>query len=326
VCTDGPSARDRNADRRALRCRTLTEYADPDLETIAPLPPVEVPPHPDPIGEPPGRSRNQWTVLIVGVVVAALATGFGVTTVLLNLTDSGTSSVSVGPRTTVPSGGGATPGSPAPGSTTPGSTTPADPNEGVLAGLIVNQGDVPATYTVHHPADGINLAAPTLDLCNGTFASDALRTARRQVYVGPTASPSSTSFSTEAVLYGAPADGAQAMGELQSVVERCPPTAVTSPVGEATVITKFSAPPDPSWPRLPTVQRQAYAFVTTDPQSGQSVPGIAVYLRRGRALMGIYFAKPGGAQIPIDGHTTIEQIVALFEARMARLPQTVVNG
>jgi hypothetical protein len=297
----------------------LTDYADPDLETIAPLPPLEVPPQPEPVDTAPRHDRTRWTVIIVSVVVAALITGFGITTAILNLTDSGKQSASIGPGATLP-GGGATPGS-----STPGSTAPADPDEGALAGLIVNQRDVPAAYTVHHPSDGINLAAPTLDLCNGKYPSEARRTARRQVYVGPN-NDTSTSFSTEAVLYRAPSDAAQAMSEIRSVVAQCPPTPVPSPVGEPTQITKFSAPPDASWPKNPTVERQAYSFVTTDPQTGESAPGNAVYLRRGRALMGLYFAKPDGAQVPIDGKTAIRDIVALFETRMARLPQSVVNG
>jgi hypothetical protein len=310
----------------------LTEYADPDLETIAPLPRVDPAPEPEPVQRPPGRDRRQWTVLIVCVVVVALLTGFGLTTALLNLTDSGKKSVATGPGTTLPSGGGAAgtlpPGS-VPGSTTPGSTPgrtlPPDPDRGALAGLVVNQRDVPATYTVLLPSDGLSLDVPTLDLCNGTFPSDALRTARRQVYAGPTTS-ASTPFSTEAVLYRTPADGTQAMHELQSVVRQCPPTAVVSPVGERTATTHFLPPPDTAWPKTPTVDRQAYSFVTTDLQTSQSVPSIAVYLRRGRALLGLYFAQPNGAQIPIQGHTQIPQIVAQFETRMAQLPESVVNG
>jgi hypothetical protein len=298
----------------------LTDYADPDLETIAALPPIDDAPHEESADEPPGRDRNQWTVLIVCLVAVALVTGFGVTAAILNLTDSGSQPVAISPGTTVPRGGAN------PGSTTPGSTVPADPDEGVLSGLIVNQGDVSAQYTVHHPADGINMAAPTLDLCNGIYPSEARRTARRQVYVGPTNDPTTFSFSTEAVLYRAPADGAQAMQELQSVAAKCPPTVVTSPVGEDPAITKFSAPPDTTWAKTPTVERQAYSFVTTDPQTGKSAPGIAVYLRRGRALMGLYFSNPTGTQIPIAGHKTTQQIVAFFEARMGQLPQTVVNG
>jgi hypothetical protein len=272
----------------------LTEYADPDLETIAPLPPLEISRLPEPVEEPPRRDRSRWTVVVVSMVVAALLAGFGITTVILNVTDSGKHSASV---------------------------SPGD----VLGGLIVNQRDVPAKYTVHLPADGINVVAPTLDLCNGIFPSEAKRTARRQVYVGPSTAPT-TSFSTEAVLYHAPADAAQAMDELRSVAAQCPPTPVVSPVGEPTAITKFREAPDKSWPKNSGVQRQAYSFVTTDPQTRESVPGIAVYLRRGRALMGVYFAKPNGAQVPIDGKTAIPDIVALFETRMAGLPESVVNG
>ena len=93
--------------------------------------------------------------------------------------------MAISPGTTVPSGGTT------PGATTP-TTVPADPAESALAGLIVNQGDLSAAYTVYHPANGINMAAPTLDLCNGTFPTEAQRTARRQVYVGPTNDPTST--------------------------------------------------------------------------------------------------------------------------------------
>jgi hypothetical protein len=289
----------------------LTDYADPDLETIAPLPLVDPPPvEPTPESD---EERRRWVVVMVGLVVVALVTGFGVVTAILNATDSGSNPVSVAPA---PSGG-----------STPPTTALLDPSEGVLDGLIVNQDDVPAAYTVHHPQDGINLAAPTLDLCNGKFPSESLRTARRQVYVGPTGDTSgSFVFSTEAVLYHASANGAQALAELRSVSAQCPPTPVVSPVGEPTATTKFSPPPDTSWPANPAVQRQAYAFVTTDPQAKVSLPSIAVYLRRGRVLMGLYFAQPNGAQVPIDGHATMQQIVAVFAARMAHLPPSVVNG
>jgi hypothetical protein len=290
----------------------LTEYADPDLETIAPLPPRDDPPPDAPEPDRDDAERRRWIVVVAGLVVVALVTGFGVVTAILNATDSASHQVSVAPPNT--------------GSTPP--TTPLlDPDEGVLDGLIVNQNDVPPAFTVHHPADGINLVAPTLDLCNGTFPSEARRTARRQVYVGATADTTGTfTFSTEAVLYHTPADGTEALAELRSVSAKCPPTPVVSPVGEPTVITKFSAPPDTTWPANPSVQRQAYSFVTTEQQTGKSLPSIAVYLRRGRVLMGLYFPQPNGAQTPIDGHTTIQEIVAVFAGRMAQLPSNVVNG
>jgi hypothetical protein len=163
----------------------------------------------------------------------------------------------------------------------------------------------------------------TLDLCNGTFASEALRTARLQV--AATDANGNEVLSTEAVLYSSPATAAQAMSELKSVAAKCPSTPVTSPVGEPAVTTTFNAAPDASWPPVATVQRQAYDFVTTD-QTGQSQHNIAVYLQRGRVLMGVYFAETVGAQATVDGQTTTAGIVHIFETRMAQLPASTVNG
>jgi hypothetical protein len=91
------------------------------------------------------------------------------------------------------------------------------------------------------------------------------------------------------------------------------------------VTTRFSAPPDRTWGATKSVERQAYAFTTTD-TLGDANPGVAVYLRRGRVLMGLYFAHPGGEQIAIDGKTSIPNIVGEFEHRIAALPASVVEG
>ena len=164
---------------------------------------------------------------------------------------------------------------------------------------------------------------PTLDLCNGTFASESQRTARLQVaaYDGV----GQELLSTEAVLYKSAADSEQAFAELKSVAAHCPSTPVVSPVGEATVATHFNAPPDSSWAQVPTVTRQAYDFVTDDGQ-GDTEHNIAVYLRRGRVLMGVYFAHPDAPQISVTGQNTIDQIAAVFANRIAALPASVVNG
>jgi hypothetical protein len=130
-------------------------------------------------------------------------------------------------------------------------------------------------------------------------------------------------FSTEAVTYKRAAGGAQAFSELRKVRAACPHRPVVSPVGGETAETAFKAPPDGIWARTRSVQRLAYAFDTT--AAGTTSPSIAVYLRRGRVLMGLYFPQPNGAQPSVDGKTSIESIVALFEARMAHLPATVVG-
>jgi hypothetical protein len=76
--------------------------------------------------------------------------------------------------------------------------------------------------------------------------------------------------------------------------------------------------PDTNWSTTPSVARLAFSFTTTD-DSGLSVHSIAVYLRRDRFLLGLYFAQPDVAQPAIDGQTTVAGIVAHFERRLARL-------
>jgi hypothetical protein len=188
----------------------------------------------------------------------------------------------------------------------------------------VKQTDVPTTATVHHLPHGADLTIGTLDLCNGTFPSEAKRTARRQVAL--TDAQDVVHFSTEAVLYRAPAVGTEAFAELRSVVEHCPNAPVVSPIGEPTVATTFRAPPDGAWPRKANVERLAYDFGSVGTPPSEPTRSIAVYLRRGRVLMGLYFPTPGAAQIPVEGRTTIAGIVGVFQDRMAKLPARVVNG
>jgi hypothetical protein len=163
----------------------------------------------------------------------------------------------------------------------------------------------------------------TLDLCNGRFASEKLRRARLQVAaVGQQGAPA---LSTEAVLYENPAAAAQAMTELQHVAASCPSSPVVSPVGEPTVTTKFNAAPDGAWAAVPGVDRLAFDFVTTD-ASGTSQHFVSVYLRRGRALLGLYFPAPDAPLPAIAGQTTIEAATQVFANRLAQLPASVTGG
>jgi hypothetical protein len=201
---------------------------------------------------------------------------------------------------------------------------PSDPAASVLSGLVLHQADVGATETVSPIIGGTQVAGgATLDLCNGTFPSESLRTGRLQVAAAD--DQGTLVLSTEAVLYSTPSGGAQALSELRSTAAGCPASPVASPVGEPTVITHFNSAPDSSWPQVATVERVSFDFVTTD-ASGQSRHFTTAYLRRGRALMGIYFSQPDGPQAPVDGQTTIAGIVNVFATRMANLAGSAVNG
>ena len=90
--------------------------------------------------------------------------------------------------------------------------------------------------------------------------------------------------------------------------------------------TLFNDPPDTNWARPPgSVERQAYSFESID-LTGNRFESIAVYLRRGRVLLGIYFTNPNQPRSAVAGETTIPGIVSVMEKRLAALPQHVVGG
>jgi hypothetical protein len=301
------------------------------------------PPAPVPSAEGPART---WlptgralvvTALVVGLVVGFLA-AVGIVTAVDH--DHQPNSNAFGftpqPTTPVPGNGGLLPVTPAqPTPTTPAQpipTTPGNPGAGTTPGpvnsalnsIVIRQSDVPTTVTVVTESGDDSVAgAPTLDLCNATFPSESLRTARLQ----PTAvdDQGSPLISTEAVLYSSPAATAQAFAELRSAAAKCPATPVSSPVGDPTVATRFNAAPDASWPQTPTVERLAFDFVVTS-ASGQSQHFLSVFLRRGQVLEGLYFYQPDGAQVPVTGQTTMAGIVGVFAGRIAQLPASAVGG
>ena len=278
----------------------------------AALPPPDVPAVTDGT-----RRRSLWPPRGRALVAALIALGFAVGLL-------GGALVSAHRRS-----GPTASGSPAVTPSLPGINpvtpmAPSDPAAPVLPGLVLRQADVPATATVGPIPGGTDVAGgATLDLCNGTFPSESLRTARLQV--AAVDDQGTETLSTEAVLYSTSAGAAQAFSELKSTSANCPASQVASPIGEPTVATHFNSAPDSSWPQVAAVERLAYDFVTTD-ASGKAQHSTAVYLRRGRALVGIYFSQPDGPQTAVDGQTTMAGIVNIFATRMANLAPSVVNG
>ena len=104
----------------------------------------------------------------------------------------------------------------------------------------------------------------------------------------------------------------------------CPATPVPGKLGLGTTTTTFRAAPDGSWPKVAGVERQAYDFDSVN-QLGDSSRSIAVYLRRGRALLALYFSRLPDPQPAVAGKTTVEAITEVFEKRLAALPDAVVN-
>jgi hypothetical protein len=292
---------------------------------------------PDPdvasVSGPPRRRKGPVIAGVAALVVAVLISGsigFAIDAHSHKKANAQSPSLQFpfGPGVTAPT---PTPSpSPSPTTTVPGAGVSHDPDRQVLGSIVVRQGDVSTSRSVLLIPQGNLLTEPTLDLCNGTFPSEHLRTARLQVADVDAATGQTTSLSTEAVLYRNAAASEQAFTELRTISASCPHRPVVSPVGEPTATTVFNTPPDGAWANVPTVERQAYSFVSTTVatalQPASRAASVAVYLRRGRALLGLYFDQPSGAQPVVAGQRTIEGIVGVFEARMAKLPAKVVNG
>lgn len=201
----------------------------------------------------------------------------------------------------------------APGPTPTTSPPSTDPSASVLAGLVVRQTDVPSTAAVDTDPNGNGPAASgTLDLCGANYPSESLRTARLQVSAFD--DRGNDFLGTEAVLYSGPAAAAQAFSELKAATAACPATAADH-LGPA---------PDAAWPQVATVERLAYDITRAD-ATGGGQHDVAVYLRRGRVLEGVYFHQPDGVQPSVDGQTTLAGITNVFANRIAQLPASVTG-
>src|SRR5436853_2540857 len=99
--------------------------------------------------------------------------------------------------------------------------TAKDENSAALPSLSVHQADVANDLSVVLYPDGDKVVNQvTLDLCDATYPSEALRIARRQTAVVDV--DQNLLFSTEAVGYRSGAATAQAFTELGSAQTNCP--------------------------------------------------------------------------------------------------------
>jgi hypothetical protein len=277
---------------------------------------------PPPVAPHPGRVFvPKWLVIAVAALLI-VGLGFGIGWIVTS--DDSTDSSSAPTGETTPTG--PTPTTPTTPTTGPSTTSPPSatvPSSSALSKVGLRQTDLASSISLTLIPGGNRVSGgPTLDLCNGTYPSESERKTRLQL--AAVNAQDNTTLSTEAVQYVDAAATRQAFAELRDVAAKCPNAPVQSPVGETTVTTKFNPAPDGSWPQVAGVDRQGYDFITTS-SLGQPQRSVAVYLRRGRVLMGIYFPQPDGTQPAVAGQTTIAGIVNVFANRMAQLPDSIVK-
>jgi hypothetical protein len=195
----------------------------------------------------------------------------------------------------------------------------------VLQAVSLQAKDASSPNTVTTIIDGDQVADQvSLDLCGGTFPSEALRVARHQVALRSGDQPGA--MSTEALMYRSRAATAQAFAELLRARRECPTGLVPSPVeGEPAMKSVFHASPDATWPAVAGVDRLAFDVTLADAK-GDTMRMVAVYLRRGRVVVALYF-RPG-ALPRVDGlvgHPTPAAVAGTIAARLASLPASDVG-
>ncbi len=303
-------------------------FADPAPTDVAPLPPGHGLPDPVPrrpaaapteasAGAPAKHKQNpvKWAAAVVVGLLVGIA-GVALSNRSSNDSDPSPAGTAAGQAPTTQ------PFTASPPTSVPSSPAGNDPSAAALESLVVQPEDVPASARVVVFPGGIGLNQPTLDLCHGRYPSESRRTARIQDAVLD--AQGLITLSTEAVLYGDSSATTQAFSELRSVAAECPSTPVQGPTGGSSTTT-FAAAPDAGWPQTPTVNRVAFDVTITEPATPPRRL-VAVYLQRGRALLGVYFSQPEGVQVPVEGKTTIPDIVGVFAARLAALPTSVVGA
>jgi hypothetical protein len=269
-----------------------------------PTPPAAPPPAPPP--QPRRRSALWSPLLLVAIALAVLAFA------------GGFAAVSIADR----HDGNKATAQPAP-TFTPSPVTPSasDPSAHYLPSVGIQQADVDQSIVVQLVPDGATLNDPTLDLCQANFPSESLRTARFQRVAIDV--QSTTPVQTEAVLYKDTAAATQAMSELTKAKDTCPSTPRTDVRGDS-VTTRFNPAPGAQWAAPPAgIDRLAFDFTETD-STGASSHFVEAFLRRGRALLGVYFALDD-PPITVAGQTSTDRIVNVFAQRLAQLPAGAVQ-
>jgi len=200
----------------------------------------------------------------------------------------------------------------------PGAHPPRSADPEILARVGLVQADVLPGYEVSLLDEGNELSQPTLDFCGLRFASEADREARHQVMTSDTSGE--PALSTEAVLYRDQAGAAQAMGEVRGMRGRCPSGPVQSPsVATPSLEWRVRDASTEGWPIAGGMDRVAMDVGVGRPGEDPDDETV-VYLRRGRLLLGIYFASADGPQPVIQGRNVIRDIVGVFQQRVAALP------
>lgn len=165
-----------------------------------------------------------------------------------------------------------------------------------LATIGLQAGDVAKTLTVKTIPDGTSLGVPSLDFCEGNYASESLRVKRLQkgvfdakdVYGG---------ISSEVVVYRDTAAAMQAIEELQRVKLQCPTGKEITTVDGHTLTFTFHPAPGPANTPLVDAAHRMVVHVTMQ-VDGKPQTALLVYQVDGRVLVALYATDTTGKPFP----------------------------
>lgn len=186
------------------------------------------------------------------------------------------------------------------------------PTQEFLATLLVQQSDLTTGMTISLIPQGSSLAGPTLDFCGGSFASESLRLARRQVAAFD-ASGNFAGISTEAVQYETMDAAQQALDELVAQKQKCPDgTSYVDADGVTHTVSFFPAPA----PNTTKLRDQHVVLHQLDKSELGDQRSLLVWQVRGNVLLATYFSGAGSE--PFD-QTTLDSIFVLVTTMTERL-------
>jgi hypothetical protein len=200
----------------------------------------------------------------------------------------------------------------------PSDSTLADPDQNRLAGLGVQQSDLPSTMTATLPADGTSLGVASLSYCNGTFASESARVARRHTVVLPESSV--PGVASEAVYYRTVQDATIALSELRTVAAGCPAHRTASD-GTTALAFDVVATPDLDVTGLAPEDRRVVVATTVSSQDGKAAAYLLlrVWQQRGRVLVGLLYSGSGTEFTDAD-RSNVHLLTSSVATRLAALP------
>lgn len=165
-----------------------------------------------------------------------------------------------------------------------------------LDGIGLQPTDVGASLTVATIPDGDTLGTPTLDFCDGSYPSEALRVERLQKAAYDT-NGAFAGLSTEVVVYRDTQAAKQALAEAIAVRKACPTGKVFATKDGHTLSFTFHTAPGPA--STPLVGADSRLIVhTTMVVDGVKRRAFLVYQFQGRVMAAMYVSEDGAT--PFD--------------------------